>query len=216
MYEIAEELGLSGPTVGADMKVVQERWMTESTTKIAEAKALELAKLNNLEIAYWDGWDRSRKDQVTVTTEINWDGGVREKTQTRGQSGDARFLDGINECVKTRCKILGITLDLTINIDLNVLPLEYLERVVAGESEIDVFADWQRAQGKADAIDAAFLPDSAAGDFALPEEPSLESVKVSPESVKVVDQEESAPADKEEPIPPAPVRWVTLADEEDQ
>jgi hypothetical protein len=213
MYQIAEELGLSGPTIGADMKVIQERWMAESTTKLAEAKAIELAKLNNLELEYWSGWERSKEDAVLVVEEES-EKGFKSKKQVRGQAGDPRFLDGIRECVKERCKIIGITRDLTINIDLNVLPLEYLERVVAGESEIDVFADWQRAQGLGDAIEAAFLPDSAAGDFAPPDS-SLESVKVSNEFVEV-GQDESTPSDEDAASPSAPIRWVTLADEDDQ
>lgn len=183
MHEIAEIVGLSRPTVVADLKVIQVQWMTESTTALQEAKARELARLNLLETEYWSGWERSKEDAVVVTEEESDEKGFKRKTQRKGQAGDPRFLDGVNRCVENRCKILGITLDITLNIDLNILPLEYLERIVNGESEIDVFADFQkRERVGAGAIEAAFLPDPIFNALAeeLPDS-TLTNVKVDTE-----------------------------------
>jgi len=77
----------------------------------SKAKAKEIAKIDRLEREYWNAWLRSLKDAemimekaVETASEIR-----KEATQTaRGQSGDPRFLQGIQWCIDKRCKIIGI------------------------------------------------------------------------------------------------------------
>lgn len=86
-YEIAEEIGLDQATISRDLKAIQKEWLKSTLRDFDELKAQELAKIDDLEITYRDGWNTS-KDENTV--------------------GDPRFLNGIDRCIERRCKLLGL------------------------------------------------------------------------------------------------------------
>ena len=76
-----------------------------------EARAQELAKVDLLELEYWQAWQRSCQDAETETLRQRQttDGKVNDFSKvTKGQAGDKRFLDGVQWCIERRCKILGI------------------------------------------------------------------------------------------------------------
>lgn len=122
---IAEQLKTSQPTVSRDIRYLMRLWERESVLTIDKAKARELTKINQLENTYWDAWESSKENaEVEVTEQI----GTRRKSKqgeeqsndsiipdrikknrrVEGQSGNPAFLNGIMECIKQRCKILGV------------------------------------------------------------------------------------------------------------
>lgn len=115
--DIAHDLGLSQQQISYDIKALQRRWLDSAVSNIDEAKARELAKVDNLELEYWQAWKRSQEDAETVKqkgTPVNTpDGESKIKTAdiektTKGQAGDPRFLQGVQWCIERRCKILGV------------------------------------------------------------------------------------------------------------
>ena len=109
--DIAEETGLSQPTVSRDLKALQRDWLESALIDFNEAKAQELAKVDRLEREYWVAWEASKEDKEVQTTEkVKGDKTARSKAQVRreGQVGNPSFLAGVQWCIERRCKILGI------------------------------------------------------------------------------------------------------------
>jgi hypothetical protein len=105
-------------------------WQASVLTDTAQRVVVELTKLDHLEAAYWEGWERSKEDAVTTLSESG--GGPRgntnkDRTLRVGQAGDARFLDGINKVIDQRCKLMGL--------NKPVEPEEPEHRVVLSDDE---------------------------------------------------------------------------------
>lgn len=105
--EIAHELKISQPTVSREIKTLVTEWRQERVYDINEAKAKELAKLDVLEVEYWEAWRRSQGETEKTTSGSMVGGSVRYSV-TETQVGDPRFLDGVFKCIKGRCEILGV------------------------------------------------------------------------------------------------------------
>ena len=106
--EIAEELGLSKATVCRDLQVLQREWLQSALVDFNEAKAQELAKVDRLEREYWAAWERSCEDAERERIEGNKDTPTKRVLTREEQSGDPRFLAGVQWCIERRCKIIGI------------------------------------------------------------------------------------------------------------
>jgi len=115
--EIAEELKLSVPTISRDLAKLQDAWVKSSLVDYDKAKGKELAKIDQLECEYWDAWLQSREDKETETQKAIAVGKTKEdmlpfrKEATKreeGQTGDPRFLTGVQWCINKRCEILGL------------------------------------------------------------------------------------------------------------
>lgn len=120
-YEIMEWLNANRPyrltdvTICHDIKEIRERWLKAQLANFGEAQARELARLDELERAYWHGWQESLKEHEEVESEKSegedLDGvkrATRVKKSVRKSYGDHRFLEGIERCIQLRCKILGL------------------------------------------------------------------------------------------------------------
>lgn len=110
-HEIAKELGISQATVSRDLKVIQEDWVKESAQALDQRKAIELAKVDALELEYWEAWKRSQQDAVSEVSEMSTDSGgqkIKKQKKVDGQVGDPRYLAGVMQCIDRRCQILGI------------------------------------------------------------------------------------------------------------
>lgn len=105
--DIAKELKLSQPTVSNEIKLLVNEWRKERVNDINEAKQRELAKLDNLELEFWEAWVRSQDDAVTRTEGFGQQGRI-DQTKTTGQVGNPAFLDGVLKCIDRRCAILGV------------------------------------------------------------------------------------------------------------
>jgi hypothetical protein len=139
--EIAEHIAatrpytLSIPQVARDMKAVVEMWREEYLKDVDKIKARELARIDELERAYWDGWEASQKEQTVRETERVSDtlgkpdetgrplsknklyARERAKRIDTQRDGDSAFLKGIQWCIESRLKIFGLYAAKDVNIN---------------------------------------------------------------------------------------------------
>jgi hypothetical protein len=130
MSQIAQDMGVDTATISRDLATLRKEWLERSIGMIDQRKAAELAKLDQLEMTYWQAWERSRQDAETVTQEKlgaikDGDGKivgtrVKEIKKREGQTGDPRFLDGVISCIKRRCDILGLDAPKTLSADMKL------------------------------------------------------------------------------------------------
>ncbi len=138
--EIAVKLGLSRPQISYDMEAVRREWVQSAVMDFNAKKAEELAKIDRLEREYWDAWQASLKTLETTTTEQTTDGAgesgrVKAALRKAEQTGDPRYLAGVERCIEARCKLLGLNApqktQLTgpgggpVNMDINVRGLSH-------------------------------------------------------------------------------------------
>ena len=96
--DIAEEVGISPPTVSRDISFLQAEWQRSSLVNIDAKKSEELAKVDRLEREYWRAWVRSCEDAETVRQEGKKEGVDKIIKTAKGQAGDPRFLQGVQWC----------------------------------------------------------------------------------------------------------------------
>lgn len=103
----------TGFVAKAIAKAVAE-WKSNKQDLIENHKAIELEKINRLEMTAWDAWERSTQVEVVKKDRKvkGKDGGkmavAMTENTTRNNTGDPRFLQTIQWCTEQRCKILGI------------------------------------------------------------------------------------------------------------
>jgi len=108
---IAAALDVSQMTISRDIKVLISRWQESALMDVDEAKAHELARINRLELEYWEAWEVSKRDkESTLAEKIDDKTVTRTKAQQRkeGQVGNPSFLGGVQWCIDRRCKLLGL------------------------------------------------------------------------------------------------------------
>lgn len=98
---------LTKQTIGRDIGELNDRWYQASMTDIDRLKAVQLAKVDELEATAWEGWFKSLQDKTSQTTQ-DTEGMKSTSNTTQSSSGDPRFLKLIDNCIERRCKILGI------------------------------------------------------------------------------------------------------------
>lgn len=143
-FEIAQELGVSQPTVSNDIAAIREKWLANSMMNMNERVAAEVAKLDNLERIALKGWERSCEDAEEITVmkspprlKIELKNGDKlEKKQdkkpkvtseivkTKGQSGNPAFLAEARACAQQRCKLLGLLDERAVNINQNTTAVD--------------------------------------------------------------------------------------------
>lgn len=105
--EIAVELGVSQQAISDDLKLLQKRWQAASLMDLDEAKARELAKIDELERVYWAEWLVSKQEkQVTQTAKKAGRAEAMVRKETR--DGNPAYLAGVQWCIDRRCKLLGL------------------------------------------------------------------------------------------------------------
>jgi predicted transcriptional regulator len=125
--EIALELGVSQPTICADLNEIHAQWRQATAAESADRIAREIAMIEEVRRAAWQGWARSQQDaerervKTTVKadessadadmsqTRTEEDGGVRvERTkERRTQSGDSKLLQIALNCSEMILRTLG-------------------------------------------------------------------------------------------------------------
>jgi predicted transcriptional regulator len=110
--QIAEEIGRSRITVMKDLKAIRAGWFEASMEAVGQRKAEELARIDRIELAAWEGYERSiMVREITKTVlEQGGLGGQKTKAESRKEAliGDPRWLDKVAWCVEQRSKILGL------------------------------------------------------------------------------------------------------------
>jgi hypothetical protein len=96
-------------TISRDIKTIQQRWLESSVRDFDEARAQELARIDNLELTYWSQFEASKDPIIKRKTKKEIDGQITEATQEVSLgTGDPRFLQGVQWCIDRRCKLLGL------------------------------------------------------------------------------------------------------------
>lgn len=116
--EIAAELGLNQATVSRDLATLQGEWAQLALRNLDQRKAEELARLDTIERAAWQAWERSCENATIETKRVKGKNSIdgsrlrademEQITRTEGRTGDPRYLQVIHDCIKRRCEILGI------------------------------------------------------------------------------------------------------------
>ncbi|HKA52422.1 MAG TPA: helix-turn-helix domain-containing protein [Candidatus Binatia bacterium] len=90
-WQIGEKFGFSPQQMSDELKAIRSEWRAAAVRSLDEAKARELAKLDNLEREYWEAWQQSR-----------------EQAKKTKQNADPWFLEGIERCIGIRCELRGL------------------------------------------------------------------------------------------------------------
>jgi DNA-binding MarR family transcriptional regulator len=112
--QIAEELGVDTATVSRDLKILREEWLQSALVDLNDAKAKELAKIDQLEVTYWSAWERGLGEFKSKTvkgrgaSENQKPSLLEQILKTEDRNGDPRYLAGIQWCINKRCEILGL------------------------------------------------------------------------------------------------------------
>lgn len=65
--DIADALGIDKSTVAKHIQSLLEEWREDAVKDIALAKQLELARIDSLELRYWEAWEKSLKKIVSTS-----------------------------------------------------------------------------------------------------------------------------------------------------
>lgn len=110
--QISRRLGCNPAEVKRCLSIARKHWRKRATKAYDDLLAHEVAKLDEVERAAWDGWDRSLREEVqAVSEESEGPKGPTVKTGTRRttKAGSPAFLATITATVKQRCELLGLT-----------------------------------------------------------------------------------------------------------
>lgn len=132
-WQIGQVMGLSERMVRYDLKLLADRWRAECAAGIAAHKEAELAKVHELYLVYWDAWQKSLEDrQTTSTKKISAPMMDRAEAAIKKEQreGNPAFLAGIQWCIETRCKILGLNAPIKFR-NVTELTDEELMRIAA-------------------------------------------------------------------------------------
>lgn len=120
--DIATELGVDQSTISRDLKAIQGGWQESVLVDFNEAKGRELAKIDQLEITYWEAWDRSLDEFKSKTVKAKGTNkkevakNAEQTIKTEDRNGDPRFLQGIQWCIEKRCKLFGLDKPLQVEV----------------------------------------------------------------------------------------------------
>ena len=147
--EIGAAFGLSQQQISLDLKAIRAAWLASAIRDFDAAKAEELARIDAVERAAWDGWHRSQQEKQSALKEEYDDpivgkndkgatvvtSRLRKHTQLRkeGQAGSPAFLNTILTCIERRCAILGLDAPKRFVIKWDELSDEQVERLAKGE-----------------------------------------------------------------------------------
>lgn len=104
---------LSCVSIHNDIKQVLAEWKKENMDAIGDHVALELKKLDMIEVELWEAWERSKggKRKTRITGGSLQGGSVRggelESRQLEDSNGDPRYIDLLLKVQERRAKLLG-------------------------------------------------------------------------------------------------------------
>lgn len=139
LRDIADAVGVSKSQAHKDLAEVRRRWRESSIRDFDAAKERELEAIDRVEMAAWEGWERSLEDAVKLVEEDKQAGeypGKTNRMETQGQSGDARFLNTVMSCIERRCKIFGVDAPTELNVR-DTGPPKVVEVLVTNRQEAD-------------------------------------------------------------------------------
>lgn len=108
---IGKEIGCSQAQVSRLLVSLQAEWEMAYKRSIYELKMKELARIDSLEMEYWDAWRRSIGTTIRKTVKDragSKDSFNEEQTTEIDLVGNPSFLQGIQWCIERRCKLIGL------------------------------------------------------------------------------------------------------------
>lgn len=112
---------LTQTQISYDIRAIHDRWVHAQLINMDEAKARELSKIDKVEQAAWEAWEKSLQDDiVTESTRIEDNAAAvrnpKGTTYTRGKVtktakgglGNPKYLEIVLKCVGERCRVLGV------------------------------------------------------------------------------------------------------------
>ena len=114
------ERPVSSKAISADLTAIRDAWLRSSLLDFNEAKAKELAGIDEAEREAWDAWERSKEKHMRLEYEVSDDqvpfsaekiAQVQRKKKRKiieATVGDIRYLEMIERLKKMRCDILGL------------------------------------------------------------------------------------------------------------
>src|SRR3954468_5397567 len=107
--ELAAKCQVSQPTISRDLEAIRQEWKHSALIDFAQAKAREVAKIDNLEAEYWRAWRCSIGEKTkTRTRKIPGNGVIAVSVEKDQRLGNAVFLQGVQWCISERCQIFGV------------------------------------------------------------------------------------------------------------
>jgi hypothetical protein len=107
--DIADRLGLDQTQISYDLKAIFADWRKARDGDVTAWTNAELARINTLEVEYWEAWRRSCGEKKRTTTTAHKGKNDAQVTVVgEGLLGNPAFLAGVQWCIERRCKILGI------------------------------------------------------------------------------------------------------------
>jgi len=109
-WKIGKELGITQQQVSYDLKIVRQRWLESSIRDFDEARAVEVAKIDDAELEFRAAWERSQclRKVTSSKTKTGRDSSVEDGIREEEQAGDPRFMDGVLKCIHMRSELLGL------------------------------------------------------------------------------------------------------------
>lgn len=132
--EIANATGVNRQAVYQDLRIARRIWRKRNDRAAESLVAEEVAKIDRIEAAAWDAWERSQQDAVEITEDATADGKKSTSKKTKGQAGGAQYLTVALACVDKRCKMLKIGEYSTDESSNDLAPL--VEVVVENQEQI--------------------------------------------------------------------------------
>ena len=154
-FEIAKKLGVARCTVTQDVKAIRAGYREVCAATYEEHLEREFAKTEIIERELWKGWNRSRRDAVTIETTITEDskgGGRTKKTSIKGQAGNPAFLSHVLDCIALRCRMLGI--EKAEKEQTQKERREVLEVVIRDREDLNQYRDWKTIRERLSADEA--------------------------------------------------------------
>src|SRR5262245_48717225 len=69
-WSIARAFEVDQATISRDLAAIRNEWLASSLRDFDEARAFELARIDEVERAAWDGWRKSQENAETSRAEI--------------------------------------------------------------------------------------------------------------------------------------------------
>lgn len=108
---IGAVLGVSQQEVSYDLAIIRKRWLAAAQASYDERQSRELAKIDHLELTYWEAWERSRQEtkrEATKRVDADESSRMEAAVTKETRDGNPAFLDGVFRCIDRRCKLLGV------------------------------------------------------------------------------------------------------------
>lgn len=105
--DIARMLNVCQQTISNDISACRKEWLANRLLCTEELVAVQLAKIDRVEAAAWDAYDRSKQPGRSKRTKEDVKGAEVTRT-VEGRDGNPRWAELALRCVRERCELLGL------------------------------------------------------------------------------------------------------------